>query len=478
VSIKRVDKTKLVFAVLLALTANVAFASAQPAEVNAPSAQVSSGLSSHAQPAGETLHLVVGRSMFVDTDTRLRRVYIGNPVVLDSVTDTPNRIVITAKAPGVSSLLLSDEMGRSQVYLVISDLDVDGLQHDLEKAYPNEHLRARAEEGRVSVYGTVSTDAAAESILKLASLYSKDVANSLLVNPSHIKQVRLQVRIVEIDRSKLDQFGINLFSGAGHTLAATTTGQFPVTTSITGSSSGTSGFQISDPLNLFFYNTDVNVGVAIKAMEDRQILQILAEPNITTISGQKAAFLSGGEFPYPVVQGGSAGTAATVTIQFRPYGVKLDFTPVVNPDGTIQLKVAPEVSALDYTNSVSISGFTIPALSTRRAETQVELRDGQSFAISGLLDRRTTDSLGKVPVIGELPMLGSLFRSKNINRSTVELVVIVTPTVVDPLTDTTQPTQPNLPIPVLDSPAFDRKFDKKIVKGGEQSSQTAGPKQP
>jgi len=469
VAVKSLSKINCASIVLLTLIANVVLAApnAQKGmEADAPGAQVSNGLSSHAQPTGETLHLVVGRSMFLNTATRLRRIYVGNPAVLDSVTDSPTRIVITAKAPGVSSLLLSDELGRAQVYLVVADVDVKGLQHDLDETYPTEHLKAEGQEGRVSVSGTVSSDASVDAVLKLASLYSKDVANSLSVNPAHVKQVRLQVRFVEIDRSKLNQFGVNFFSG-GKNISNTTTGQFPTTPTITPSS-----FQISDPLNILFYNSSLNVGVVIKDLEDKQVLQILAEPNITTISGQKAAFLSGGEFPYPVVQGGGAGTAATVTIQFRPYGVKLDFTPVVNPDGTIQLKVAPEVSALDYTNAVTISGFVIPALSARRAETQVELKSGQSFAISGLLDRRTTDSLGKVPGFGELPILGALFRSKNINHSTVELVVIVTPTVVDPLTDTTQPTQPNLPIPILDS----NTFDKKMVKSPEKSSETVGPK--
>ena len=472
-AVKPLSKMNCASVVLLTLVANVVLAApnAQKGmEADAPGAQVSNGLSSHAQPTGETLHLVVGRSMFLNTATRLRRIYVGNPAVLDSVTDSPTRIAITAKAPGVSSLLLSDELGRSQAYLVVADIDVSGLQRDLDQTYPNEHLRAEAEEGRVSVYGTVSSDASADAVLKLASLYSKDVANSLSVNPSHVKQVRLQVRFVEIDRSKLNQFGVNFFSGLKN-FSATSTGQFPTSATINNSGSSSS-FQISDPLNLLYYNSSVNVGVAIKDLEDKQILQILAEPSITTISGQKAAFLSGGEFPYPVVQGGGAGTAATVTIQFRPYGVKLEFTPVVNPDGTIQLKVAPEVSALDYTNAVTISGFVIPALSARRAETQVELKNGQSFAISGLLDRRTTDSLGKVPGFGELPILGALFRSKNINHSTVELVVIVTPTVVDPLTDKTQPTQPNLPIPVLSSPTF----DKIMVKSAEKSSGTVGPK--
>lgn len=431
-----------------------------------------SGMASHAQPVGETLHLVVGRSMFIDTESRLRRVYVGNPAVLDSVTDNPQRIVITARAPGVSSLLLSDESGFSQVYLVISDLDVNALQADLEKTFPGDHLKAEAQEGRVSVYGTVGSDAASDAVLKLASLYSKDVANSIQVNPSHTKQVRLQVKIVEIDRSKLDQFGVNFFSG-GKNIGATSSGQFPVSTSITSPGASTGGsFQISDPLNLLYYNTTVNLGVAIKDLEDRQILQILAEPNITTMSGQKAAFLSGGEFPYPVVQGGAGGLQSPITIQFRPYGVKLDFTPVVNPDGTIQLKVAPEVSALDYTNAVTISGFTIPALSTRRAETEVQLRDGQSFAISGLLDRRTTDSLGKVPVFGQLPILGPLFRSKNISRSTVELIVIVTPTVIDPLTDASKPAPPSLPVRMLDP----HSFDPKVIKKSDESLQTTGTK--
>ena len=187
-------------------------------------------------------------------------------------------------------------------------------------------------------------------------------------------------------------------------------------------------------MNLLFYNSGLNIGLTLQDLQDRNIAQILAEPTITTLSGQKASFLAGGEFPFPVVQGSSGGLTS-ITIQFRPYGVRLDFTPIVNDDGTVQLKVAPEVSALDYTNAVTISGYTIPAISTRRAETQVELRDGQSFAISGLLDHRTTDIFNKMPGIGDVPILGQLFRSKNVNHSTVELMVIVTPTIVDPLND-------------------------------------------
>lgn len=408
---------------------------------------------STAVPAGDTLHLAVGHSMAIHTTNRLKRIYVGNPLVLDSVTESPNDIIISAKSPGSSPLLLSDEAGHTRVYYVVANLNVDGLQSDLTATFPNDHLRAESEEGRVSVYGTVKNDASATAVLKLAGLYSKDVADSLLVNPDRVPQVRLQVRIVEVDRSKLNQFGVNIFSG-GNNIGTFTNAQFPTTTSIT-STAASSNFSVSDPLSFLFYNTNVNVGVAIRDLENRQILQILAEPNITTLSGQKASFLSGGEFPFPVLQS-SGGSFPSVTIQFRPYGVKLDFTPLVNPDGTILLHVAPEVSALDYTNSVTISGFTVPALSTRKADTQVELRDGQSFAISGLLDRRTTDILSQVPVLGQLPILGNLFKSKSINHSTVELIVIVTPTIVkDSESPAFQQPTPIFPIPLLDPAKFD-----------------------
>jgi pilus assembly protein CpaC len=202
------------------------------------------------------------------------------------------------------------------------------------------------------------------------------------------------------------------------------------------------------------------MGTTIQDLESKQILQILAEPTITTISGQKADFLSGGEFPFPIIQPGGTGASPVVTIQFRQYGVKLEFTPIVNDDGTIRLSVTPEVSSLDYTNSVTIGGFTVPALSTRKAETQVELRSDQSFAISGLLDQRTTDLLSKTPGVASIPILGDLFKSKNVNHSTTELVVIVTPTLVDPLTEAEEPAQPEMPIPVLNKGSFDKSLGK------------------
>ena len=200
------------------------------------------------------------------------------------------------------------------------------------------------------------------------------------------------------------------------------------------------------------------VGINLQDLETRNILQVLAEPTLTTMSGIPARFLSGGEFPFPVAQGGGAGTSVAISIQFRPYGVKVDFTPTVNGDGSIHLKVMPEVSTLDYTNAVTISGFTIPALSTRRTETEVELKDGESYAISGLLDRRASDNLSKTPGIASVPILGEIFKSKNLNHSTVELVIVVTVSIVDPLKETKPIEVPAEPLPHLNIEDFDKAF--------------------
>jgi pilus assembly protein CpaC len=416
-------------------------------------------MTSSTQVVGEPLHLLVGRSMFVGTEHRLRRVYVSNPDVLDSFTSSPHQIVVTAKAPGLSSLVLWDETGESRAYLINSDVDVGDLHHALQDAFPNENIRVEGRGDQVALAGTVSSSETADAAAKLAALFSKDVANSLLISPKHTPQVRLKVRIIEIDRSRAEQLGFNFF-GPGANTFNTTTGQFGAITVGPGGTSGTpssssSLLAVSSLLGLFFYNQDLQLGAAIQALTTNQIAQILAEPTITALSGEKASFLSGGEFPYPVIQGGTGGFTS-VTIQFRPYGVKLDFTPTVLADGTIQLKVAPEVSALDYSNEVTISGYTIPAISTRRAETLVELKSGQSFAISGLLDNRTSDQLSKIPGIGDIPILGKLFQSKSITKSVAELAVIVTPTVVDPLTENPTPTQPTTAIPFINDPKFDK----------------------
>ena len=421
--------------------------------------QASALPSNRLEHAVKPVRILLGRSIMFETPRRLKRVYVSNPLVIDSFTASPTQIVVTAKAPGVSSLILWDEAGESQTYLVSSDTDVANLQQEIHEAMPNDDIRVESQQDRISLSGTALNDASSEAAFKLASLYTKTVVNSVVVRQPHIRQVKLKVQIIEVDRSKIDELGLNIFS-QGKNTSVVQTGQFPsVGTATSTGGTGAPTLSVSNPLNLLFFNSGLNLGVTIQDLQNKQVLQILAEPTITTLSGQKASFLSGGEFPFPVVQGSSGGTTS-ITIQFRSYGVKLEFIPIVNDDGTIQLKVMPEVSALDFTNAVTISGYTIPAIATRRADTQVELRDGQSFAISGLLDHRTTDILSKMPGIGDVPILGQLFRSKNINHSTVELVVIVTPTIVDPLKDTAVPWEPKLPVPLLDPQKFDKSTGK------------------
>src|SRR5262249_43153210 len=335
-----------------------------------------------------------------------------------------------------------------------------------------------ADGGRLILTGTASTPQIVEEITKMAGVYAKDVVNSIVVPVSHERQVLLEVRFAEGDRSALTQFGVNLFStGAANTIGTTTTGQFgqfgqQKITDVKGVRQDpqpdiprpTTGAThvpfvtettVEQVLNIFLFRPDIHFGAVIQALQSRNVLEILAEPNLMAISGQKATFLAGGEFPFPIVQPSQGYTA--VTIQFKPFGVKLDFTGVVQEDNTLRLHVSPEVSALDFNNALTLSGFTVPAISTRRAETEIELQDGQSFGIAGLLDRRATTQLSKVPGIGDIPVLGQLFRSRSINKSNTELLVFVTPHIVDPVhTATAPPASPKLSVPFLD----DKKFDE------------------
>jgi pilus assembly protein CpaC len=428
----------------------------------------------------ESVHILIGRSIIVTMQARLRKVYISNPAVVESTTTSPNQVVITAKAAGSSNIVFWDEEGRSRMLEVSADVDIAGFRDALQQTYPNQPIEVRAEEGRIVISGTVSDKDIADNVYKMAQVYSKDVVDALLIHtPPHGRQIMLKVRFAEVDRGKMNTFGINIIStGAANTIGTVSTQQFNAPTSggsvsgtIGGSAQGTGTFNVSSLLNIFLFRPDLNLGATIQDLETKNVLQILAEPDLMAISGEPAHFLAGGEFPYPVVQGTQAGGAGAVTIQFRPYGIKLDFTGTIEPDNSIRLKVAPEVSSLDYSNAVTISGFTVPALSTRHAETTVELKDGQSFGIAGLLDSNTTIQLSKIPGIADVPILGLLFHSHSRNLTTSELLVVVTPTIVDPLgVPTPEPLLPKPVVPGLDPNRFDQHFP-----GSHQVPGTATP---
>lgn len=412
--------------------------------------------------ATDTLHIIVGRSTVLRGVSPLKRIYIGNPAVLQSFTAGPSEIVLTAKTPGISSLAIWDTVGQSRLYTVDADVDPDALRQSLREAYPTSHIDVAGHEGRIYLSGTVPTQEISDGAAKLAAPFSANIVNSIVISPVHGKQVELKLRIVEVDRSKLEQYGVNIGGSAnGSNPFNVTTGQFPSSITSTPAVGNTPGsVTVSDMMNLFLFSGKLNFGATVKDLEQKQILQVLAEPTLTSLSGETAHFLSGGEFPYPIAQAGSGGGAPVISISFRPYGVKVDFTPTVNADGSIKLKVSPEVSTLDFTNAVTISGFVVPALSTRRADTEVEIRSGQSFALSGLLDHRTTESLSQIPGIAKIPILGKLFVTKSYSHSVVELMVMVTATVVDPLTDTTQPVEPKMVVPNFDGDKFNQDLSK------------------
>ncbi len=421
-----------------------------------------------AESAGnQVLHILVGHSVVIRTDPRLQRVLVGNPAVVTTATTAPNEVVVTATAPGSSSVILWQENNQSRIIEVFADVDVSLLREAISRGLPGEAVEAESEEGRVILVGTASSTAVADQIGKMAAPFSKEIVNSIQVaQPHRQKQILVKVRFAQVDRSKLTALGFNLFSTPGAPIfGSATTQQFAPAQLVNSSSGGTSGggtgangstIGLSDLLNIFIFRRDINLGATIKDLQQRNVLQVLAEPDLLAANGEPARFLAGGELPYPVVTG--AAGQATVTVQFKPFGVKLEFTGTIEDDNTIRLKVFPEVSSLDFTNAVTISGFVLPAIATRHAETVVELRDGQSFGIAGLLDQRTTAQFSKVPGIGDIPILGQLFRSKSINQLNSELVVIVTPSIVDPAAAPgPAPEVPKTPINPLDQKQFDQK---------------------
>jgi pilus assembly protein CpaC len=269
---------------------------------------------------------------------------------------------------------------------------------------------------------------------------AKSVVNNLAVKPPPVdKQILLRVKFAEINRNATKQFGVNIIStGAGNTPGLVSTGQFnaprpsELAGRIGGATAGTSSqFSLTDALNIFAFRPDLNLAATIRLLQQEGLLQILAEPNLVTTNGKEASFLVGGEFPVPILQGGAASGA--VTIQFREFGIRLTFNPRLTDHGTLKMHVKPEVSTIDMANAVTISGFTIPALATRRIESDIELGQGQSFVIGGLIDDRTNETFARIPGLASIPLLGELFKSRNTNQAKTELLVMVTPELVEPM---------------------------------------------
>ena len=386
-------------------------------------------LSAAAQGGSEEIRVTLGKSVVIDYPEDVSRISTSSPDVVDYVPVSTREILLHAKGVGVATLVIWAKSGQRNFYNVTVDYNLDPVRKLLKDTFPSEDLRIVAARDTVTVSGQVSTQAVADRAMATVVPLVKTAVNNMRVRVAPVdKQILLRVKFAELSRTYGNQFAVNLIStGATNTIGSATTGQFgSVRPEVDG---GT--FTLTDALNIFAFRPDLNLGAILKMLQSNGMLQILAEPNLVTSNGKEASFLVGGEFPVPILQGG--GNSGAVTIQFREFGIRLTFNPTITENGTLKLYVKPEVSTIDLARAVSFNGFTIPALSTRRVESTIELAPGQSFVIGGLIDDRTSETFSRIPGLSSIPLLGNLFKSRDENRQKSELIVMVTPEIVEPM---------------------------------------------
>jgi pilus assembly protein CpaC len=394
-----------------------------------------------AENSSNDLSVVVGKSVVVKTEEPIERVSVGFGDVAEAMAVSPHEVLVNGKAPGSTSMIVWQRGGstffldvnvKPNQFLINNRLAT--VRNEIGKELPGQNITITSENDTIFLRGSAKDLLSVQRATAIAATSGR-VLNLMYVDvPAPQPQILLKVRFASLDRTKVTELGMNLFStGATNTIGAISTQQFtaPSLPATPQANDLLAPFTLSNLLNVFLFRKDLNLGAAIQALETKGVLQVLAEPNLLAENGKQASFLAGGEIPYPVVQSTSGGTGAII--------------PTVAPNGMIRLQVAPEVSSLDYADGLQIQGYTVPALTSRKMQSTVELQDGQSFAISGLLDKRVTETYNKVPFMGDIPILGKMFQSKSVNRQNTELIVLVTPELV-------QPMQPNTPRPEIEFP--------------------------
>jgi pilus assembly protein CpaC len=412
------------------------------------------------QDSTNDLSVTVGKTVLVDCAQRIARVALGSSEVAQASAVSPTEIMVNGKAPGETSLIIWDTHGGRQFFNVTvrpmataTNESLDAVRRELRTELPGEPIKVSYDNNSVFLRGDVKDLVSSQRAVQIATTAGK-VVNLLDVDvPSSDPQILLKVRFCAVDRTLEKNLGVNVFNlGAANTIGGVSTGQFspPTVSSTSGGSGALAGggasALLSNDLNILAFYPGLGIGATIEALESRGLVETLAEPNLLATNGKEASFLAGGEYPYPVVQGTSAGGSTAVTIEFKEYGIRLNFIPTITPRGSIRLQVAPEVSQLDFAHAVTLSGFEVPAITSRKVNTEVELKDGQSFLIGGLLDNEESETFQKVPFLGDIPVLGKFFQSMTRTKSNTELIVIVTPEIVAPISA-------GQPIPQLKYPA-------------------------
>ncbi len=397
------------------------------------------------------MYVTVGKSLVVDSPVPVERVSVANGALAEAVAVSLREIVINGKAPGETSLIVWQQGGNRLIFdLTIrpNTTRIDNIRRQLQEELKGQDVGFAVEGENVFLKGTVRDLTSAERAAAIVATLGKPV-NLLRVNiPAPDAQILLKVRFADVDRGISRELGANIFStGALNTPGSVTVGTFsPPTVRPQGN---TATATLTDALNIFLFRPDLDLGATIRALQAKRLAEVLAEPNVLAINGKSASFLSGGEFPYPTLQGGGGGLGA-VTIVFREFGIRLTFLPNITPRGTIRLQVTPEVSSLDFANGLTFQGFTIPGLATRRVSTEIELEDRQSFAIAGLLDNRVSDTLAKIPGLANIPLLGKIFQTHTRTKNNTELLVFVSPELVRPIPAGQKTSEIKMPVPFLE----------------------------
>jgi pilus assembly protein CpaC len=430
------------------------------------------------------LTITVGKGDLLQFTSDVQRVAIAEPKIADAIVVSPREVMINAKGVGKTTVVVWETGAgpvRYDVNVVSDTSDLEALRKELQSMAGPGVLVTGSPESLV-LTGSAANPDASKRAQALAATHAKTVVN-LLQTPAAAepRQIMLEVKFASIDRARLAELGFNLFSRNPAGIGETSTQQFqqPRFSQLQFQNQDFSNTTVNfaDILNLFLFRTDLNIGATIRALQGRNVLQMLAEPNLIVVEGKTASFLAGGQFPFPTLTSTTTGgaVAPVITVQFKPFGVQLEFTPTITSTGAIQLKVSPEVSSLDFTNAVQLQGFLIPALTTRKAETEVVLRDGESFAIAGLIDNRVTQILNRVPGLGNIPVLGQLFRSRSTQKTNSELLVVITPHFVRPLGPNEKAKLPDNELPFL--PTIEQeKAQKAKKKSDTKDPEFVGPR--
>jgi pilus assembly protein CpaC len=388
----------------------------------------------------QKLHLTVGKSIVIQSPGAVRRVSLVSPEIADAMVLSPYQIYLVGKASGLTHVTLWD-VGDKVIGILELEIspDISRLKEMLHKILPEEKdIRIHSTHDQIALSGTVSSAANLSQVLALTGPFApldekKEPKIINLLEVAGVHQVMLEVRISEISRSLLRRLGFNFnyISSSGRNFGLSLLNNL---TSLPATGFPTAGVEASNAINAIFrfLSQDTTWTVFIDALKEEGLLKVLAEPTLITLSGKTANFLAGGEFPIPVPQS-SGGGGTTITIEYKPFGVGLNFTPTVLSNKKINMQVTPEVSELDFSNALTTGGFVVPSITTRRVSTVIELADGQSFAIAGLLKDDVRQIVSKFPLLGDIPILGALFRSTSFRKNESELIVIVTPHLVKPL---------------------------------------------